>query len=219
MSKVIQFAQAQNQRESGLDHSKVVFSLAVDDLVQPKNDTWLLSAVEGTRFEGAARSIWTHHPNLKNSTRKFASFITPYWPMKNGRPLLQHCVVGAVCNSIEALNRSEETTGRLVGIYLDSLAMGLADVARLVIVGTDANSQRHRWDYFSDALSEWAKAHQIVNVKAFATDGAPDPVTIAGLRMHLLARITHPHDAGYVAKYAGSAFRPDPISSNWGDLN
>lgn len=217
MSNVIPFSHAPTG--GGVpDSSKVVFTVDAYVLQQPRNDSWLLSAVEDTSFEGYARSIWTHHPNLKTSTRKFASYITPYWPMKNGKPLLQHSVMGAVCNAIEAMTKSEEITGRLVGIYLDSLVMGMADVARLVIYGTDKDGQKIRWDYFSESLSEWANINNLLTVQAVVSDVEPNPVMVAGLRMHMLSRITHPLDAGYVAKYAGVHFKPDTKDSNWGGL-
>lgn len=205
MSKVIPFSPAHERKALCPDGLTPAVLWPLQDLEQPNGDDWLLAAVEGSRCEGAALSIWAHHPNLKRSTRKFASLITPRWPTSRGASLLEMSVQAAVTMSLDAMDRGEAITGRLVGTYLHGLASGVADIARLAVYGVDRAGERRRWEYFTQPLKDWADSNGMSTLAAHLVDPEPTDVTVAGLRTHLIASIAHPLDAGYVAKYADAA--------------
>ena len=51
------------------------------EVVQGRFDwDWLDRAIVGTSYENTALSIWRNQPNLRISTEKLASYITPRWP-------------------------------------------------------------------------------------------------------------------------------------------
>jgi len=207
MSKIIPFIHVKQHKAQCVDNTRPAVQWPVQDLEQPDGDEWLLAAVEGSRCEGAALSIWAHHPNLKQSTRKFASYITPLWPTTEGESLLRRSVQDAVATSLEAMEYGEAITGRLVGVFLHRLAASVPDVARLAVCGIDDQGRRLHWDYFSAPLKAWADSHGMTSLTAYRVEPEPSDVTVAGLRTHLLASIAHPQDAGYVAKYGESALR------------
>lgn len=163
---------------------------------------WLDQAIVGTPYESTAMSLWRNQPNLRVSTEKLASFITPNWPASSGGSLLQEAVERAVGRAQEAIDQGQAFEGRLVGVYLYGLLGVITDIAQLVIRGEDRDGQIRRWEYFSQPLLQWARQHGIERVLVHRALTPPSEVVLTGLRTHMTACLTDPVDAGYLAKHA-----------------
>lgn len=163
---------------------------------------WLDRSIVGTPYENTALSLWRNQPNLRVSTEKLASFITPLWPAPDGGPLLQVAVEHAVLRAQEAIDLGQAFEGRLVGVYLYGLLGVIADIAQVVVRGEDGDGQMRRWPYFSQPLPQWARQHGMARLQVHRTAAAPAEVVLVGLRTHMTACVTDPLDAGYLAKHA-----------------
>lgn len=163
---------------------------------------WLDQVIVGTPYESTAMSLWRNQPNLRVSTEKLASFITPKWPASSGGSLLQEAVERAVSRAQEAIEQGQAFEGRLVGVYLYGLLGVITDIAQLVIRGEDQDGLIRRWEYFSQPLLKWARQHGIQRVLVQREQTPPSEVVLTGLRTHMTACLTDPVDAGYLAKHA-----------------
>ncbi|HEX2543435.1 MAG TPA: hypothetical protein VHL79_01060 [Ramlibacter sp.] len=164
--------------------------------------TWLDHALANTPYENTARSLWRHHPNLRTSTEKLASYITPLWPAPGGDPLLQLAVERAVRRAHTEIERGQAFEGRLVGVYLYGLLDVVDDVALLLVRGQDHGGQIRRWEYFSEPLLLWARRQGIEEVILERVPEQPSEAVLCGLRTHMTACLTSPLDAGYLARHA-----------------
>lgn len=165
---------------------------------------WLSELVAGTPFDGTAASLWTHHPNLRKATERFACLITPKWPTADGGSLLQRAVKEALRRATEAQG-AQGLEGHVVGAYLSgfaSLPVVLEHVARLVIRGEGQDGRTHRWSYFSEPLMQWAGRNGIDRLIVTQARAQVPRSTLKGLRSHLVAGIANPVDAGYLEMYA-----------------
>lgn len=183
------------------DGTEVIWPVA--DL--PNHDqcgVWLDNVILGTPYGNTVYSLWTHHPNLRESTEKLASYITPKWPSSQGGSLLQLAVERAAVRAEEAINQGQSFEGRIVGVYLYGLVSVITDVARLVVRGQDRGGHVRRWDYFAVPLLQWAHQHGIEQLVVHQQVAPTPEVVLTGLRHHMIARLTNPVDAGYLAKYA-----------------
>lgn len=163
---------------------------------------WLLDSVSGQSYEGMAVSLWTHHPNLRDSTVRLVHYLSPMWPSADGRCLLNIAVHQAVRGAERAVDNREAFEGRLIGVYLFGLVSVVADIARLDVMGVDAAGITHRWQYFSKPLQDWAREHALTSVFATPRAALPSDVVLSGLKTHMTACLTNPVDAGYLAKFA-----------------
>jgi hypothetical protein len=163
---------------------------------------WLLNSVSGQSYEGMAISLWTHHPNLRESTVRLVHYLSPMWPAADGRCLLNIAVQQAVRAAERAVDNREAFEGRLIGVYLHGLVSVVPDIARLDVMGVDAAGMTHRWQYFSKPLKDWAHEYSLSSVFATPRPALPSDVVLSGLKTHLTACLTNPVDAGYLAKYA-----------------
>jgi hypothetical protein len=204
ITTVIQHAQKRPRNSTEApppDGSEVIWP--VKDLPsQDQCGKWLNDVITGTDHEGTAISIWTHHPNLRESTEKLASFITPMWPTSDGGSLLQLSVENAVGRAQEAIEKGQAFEGRLIGVYLYGLVSVVTQVARLVIRGVDRNGQTVRWNYFSEPLLQWAGRHGIEQLVVKQATEPASEVVLSGLRTHMIACLASPVDAGYLEKHA-----------------
>ncbi|MEJ8838113.1 hypothetical protein [Ramlibacter sp. AN1133] len=164
---------------------------------------WLDQVILGTPHESMAMSLWRNQPNLRQSTEKLASFITPKWPAASGAPLLQVAVERAVTRAQQAIEQGQAFEGRLVGVYLYGLLAVVSEIAQVVLRGEDRDGQLRRWEYFSQPLLYWARQHGIERVLVQRAETPPSEVVLTGLRTHMTACLTDPVDAGYLAKHAG----------------
>lgn len=162
---------------------------------------WLDQAIVGASYENTARSLWRHHPNLRTSTEKLASYITPLWPASDGRPLLQLALERAIGRAQQAIEEGQAFEGRLVGVYLYGLLDVVGDIARLVVRGEDWQGRVLRWEYFEQPLQAWARQHGIDYLIPERTH-PPSDVVLSGLRTHMTAALADPVDAGYLARHA-----------------
>lgn len=162
---------------------------------------WLDRAIVGASYENTARSLWRHHPNLRTSTEKLASYITPLWPAATGAPLLQVAVERAIGRAQQAIDEGQAFEGRLVGVYLYGLLDVVGDIAQLVVRGEDWQGRVLRWEYFEQPLQAWARRHGIDYLIPECTH-VPSDVVLSGLRTHMTARLADPVDAGYLARHA-----------------
>jgi hypothetical protein len=163
---------------------------------------WLDQVIVGKPYESTAMSLWRNQPNLRVSTEKLASYITPKWPASSGGSLLQEAVERAVSRAQEAIDQGQAFEGRLVGVYLYGLLGVITDIAQVVIRGEHQDGQIRRWEYFSQPLLHWARQHGIQRVLVHRAQTAPSEVVLTGLRTHMTACLTDPVDAGYLAKHA-----------------
>ena len=187
--------------EIAADGSEVVWPVSG----LPNNDQcgqWLNDVISGTQYENTAMSLWTHHPNLRESTAKLANLITPKWPNAAGGSLLQQAVEHAVSRAQGAIEEGQAFEGRLIGVYLYGLVSVVTDVARLGVRGHDRQGRIVRWPYFSEPLLAWAHRHGIEELIAKQVSTPPSEVILSGLRTHMIACLTNPVDAGYLAKHA-----------------
>lgn len=162
---------------------------------------WLASVIDGQPFEHMAVSLWTHHPNLRTSAEKLASFITPNWPSESGDPLLATAVKAAILNAEEAVSQGQAFQGMIVGKYLDGLLSVHESVGRLDVRGQDRDGQVRRWDHFALPLLAWARGHGIDSLVVSKAVNVTDTY-LRGIRTHMLAAIATPVDAGYHSKFA-----------------
>jgi hypothetical protein len=162
---------------------------------------WLDQAIVGASYENTARSLWRHHPNLRISTEKLASYITPLWPAAGGGPLLQVAVERAIGRAQQAIDQGQAFEGRLVGVYLYGLLDVVGDIARLVVRGEDWQGRVLRWEYFEQPLQAWARQHGIDYLIPECTHAPPSDVVLSGLRTHMTAALADPVDAGYLARH------------------
>lgn len=163
---------------------------------------WLDHVIVGRPYESTALSLWRNQPNLRIATEKLASFITPMWPASRGGSLLEEAVGNAVLRAQDAIDQGQAFEGRLVGVYLYGLLCVVNDIAQLAIRGEDRDGQIRRWEYFSQPLLQWARAHGIQRVLVQQVPTPPSEVVLTGLRTHMTACLTDPVDAGYLAKHA-----------------
>lgn len=174
----------------------------INDLVQSDEDQWIYEAIRDTPHEGAALSIWAHHPNLKEATQKLAAYIGPRWPTRHGGALLSLCIEEAVTRWQSSVQNGESFLGRVVGVYLYGLTKHAADVARLSITGVDRTGATHSWTHFSEPLKAWASRLDIDALRAEFAIPAPSEVVIAGIRTHMITHLSSPTDTGYLIKHA-----------------
>jgi hypothetical protein len=174
----------------------------VNDLTPRPNENLLKDLVQGKSYESLAQAIWSHQPNLRIATEKLAEFLTPLWPSSEGGSLLSVAIERALEKVDSALQRGENYHARVVGIYLYWLASCVADVARLNVNGFNASGERLPFRYFSEPLHLWVKNNSIQYIEASLVEEEPSEEMITGLRMHLVASITNPEDAGYLEMYA-----------------
>jgi hypothetical protein len=163
---------------------------------------WLDRSIVGTPYENTALSLWRNQPNLRVSTEKLASFITPRWPAADGSPLLKTAVEHAVLRAQQAIDQGQAFEGRLVGVYLYGLIGVIADIAQVVVRGEDGEGQMRPWPYFSQPLLPWARQHGMRRLQVHRSLTLPSEVVLTGLRTHMTACVTDPLDAGYLAKHA-----------------
>jgi hypothetical protein len=163
---------------------------------------WLDQVIVGTPYESIALSLWRNQPVLRQSTDKLASFISPKWPASSGGSLLEEAVARAVMRAEEAIEQGQAFEGRLVGVYLYGLLGVVTDIAQLVIRGEDRLGQLRRWEYFSQPLLPWARQHGIQRLLVHRAENPLSEVVLTGLRTHMIARLTDPVAAGYLAKHA-----------------
>jgi len=179
------------------------------DVIWPVSDlpdehqcgTWLDSVIDGQTFENIAVSLWTHHPNLRTSAEKLASFITPKWPSESGEPLLASAVKAAILNAQEAVDQGQAFEGRLVGVYLQGLLSVHESIGKLIVRGEDRSGHVRRWEHFSSPLLVWARGHGIENLVVSKAPNVTDAF-LRGLYYHMLTSIATPVDAGYLTKHA-----------------
>jgi hypothetical protein len=153
-------------------------------------------------YEALALSIWMQAPNLRAATEKLGAYLTPLWPSPQGNSLWSEAIERAVTKVDIAVQRGENYSGRVVGIYLFWLASCVRDVARIKVHGYTKEGERIVWKYFSEPLSVWVKNNAIDHLEAVLVDGEPTEEETTGLRTHLVASITDPIDAGYLEMYA-----------------
>ena len=163
---------------------------------------WMRDFTKGRSYEQLAASLWTHQPNLRSATEKLASYLTPMWPNQEGMSLWGSTVEKALHKVDVAVQRGEAYEARIVGIYIYWLSQCVHDLARLAVYGVTVSGQRLRWEYFEEPLNAWAKKYGITYLEAELVEEPPSDEVIAGLRTHLVARITDPVDAGYMEMYA-----------------
>jgi hypothetical protein len=176
----------------------------ISDLHQSNEDEWINEAIREMPHEGFARSIWAHHPNLKEATQKLAAYIGPRWPAMDGGALLALCIQEACIRWQTSVQNGEAFLGRVVGVYLYGLTDLGADVARLIITGVDETGATHRWTPFSEPLKGWASRLRIDTVCAELASPAPSEVVIAGIRTHMITHLSSPVDTGYLIKHAAN---------------
>lgn len=174
----------------------------INSLAPKTPNAWLNEIIRNKPYESIALSIWTHQPNLRVATEKLGGYLTPLWPAPDGRSLWSEAIEKAVTKVDLAVQRGESYHGRVVGIYLFWLASCVPDVARIAVHGYNKQGQRIVWKYFSQPLSAWVKANAIERIEAVLVEEEPAEEVTAGLRTHLVARITDPVDAGYLEMYA-----------------
>lgn len=174
----------------------------IADLVPRTANAWLNELVKDKPYESIALSLWAHQPSLRQATERLGGYLTPMWPNTGGDSLWGVTVETAVRKVTESIHRGENHEGRVVGIYLYWLSQCVAEVARVAVYGINKNGNRIRWTYFEEPLHDWARKRGIVRVEAILEEGEPTAEVIAGLRTHLVARITNPVEAGYLEMYA-----------------
>jgi hypothetical protein len=177
----------------------------VAHLIDPlESQGWFFEAVAGKPHENIAVSLWTHHANLRSATEKLAAYITTRWLAPDGRPLIDVAIERAALRAQDAIDRGEAFEGRLVGVYLFGLLSIVGEIARMAVVGVDADGVTQRWPYFAAPLREWAVKAKIQSLALQPLLIAPTEVMLSGLRMHMIARLANPVDAGYLAKHAAN---------------
>lgn len=174
----------------------------IRDLRQADEDEWITNSIRGTAHEGFALSIWAHHPNLKDATRKLAEYIGPLWPAQIGGSLLTLCISEAVRRSQLSVTNGEAFLGRVVGVYLYGLTEHAADVARLSITGIDSSGITQRWAPFSEPLRIWAQRQGIDTLCAEFASPSPSESVIAGIRTHMVTHLSNPTDTGHMIRHA-----------------
>jgi hypothetical protein len=194
--------QRQLQIHERLEHSSTLVWPVAGLPDERRCAEWLDQAVVGACYENTARSLWRHHPNLRISTEKLASYITPLWPAPNGGPLLQVAMERAIGRAQQAIEQGQAFEGRLVGVYLYGLLDVVGDIARLVVRGEDWQGRVLRWEFFEQPLQAWARQHGIDYLIPELTHAPPSDVVLSGLRTHMTAALADPVDAGYLARHA-----------------
>lgn len=207
MSKVIAMAPgrvlpASKRQGAAKSTPKVLASWSPAQLRPSHKYQWLEEAVAGRPHEGMAKSLWLHHPHLQEAARKLSSYITPQWPGRHGESLLALAIQRAVTRADQSLSNGEGFQGRLTGVYLFGLTSIAEEVSRIVVSGVDDHGHHHRWPYFSRPLSQWASRQGLHQLEAEVTQPAASDVLLSGLKTHIVARLTDPQEAGYLAKYA-----------------
>jgi hypothetical protein len=163
---------------------------------------WLTHVIGGTAYERTVQSLWQHQPNLRLATDKLAGFITPKWPAAAGGTLLAVAVERAATRAEELIPQGQAFEGAVVAAYLEGLLEVVAQIGQLVVRGQDRKGQIQRWEYFSKPLLQWARGHGIDRLLVHASMVPPTKLVNEGLRTHMIAAITTPVEAGYLAKYA-----------------
>lgn len=171
----------------------------VDEIVTTDAQQWLVTLIHGRSYESRARSMWRLHPNLYLATEKLAGYLTPHWPGPDGSSALALAIENAVTRVDISVQRGEIFHGRLVGIYLHWLVNCVRDVERIEVHGYTGRGDRVVYRHFSEPLSSWVTVNDIKHIEAFVTETPLSEEVIAGLRTHLIAQITEPIDAGYLA--------------------
>lgn len=163
---------------------------------------WIFEAVQDTDFHWLARSLWSNQPNLSRATERLAEFITPWFPDCQGKPLLPKAIAAAVESAGAAIGDGDgERLGRLTAAYLQGLVSIADELACIHVTGVDQCGGLCRWG-FSEPLIDWMSEKQLHDVLAHRAEPAANDAMILGMRTHLIARLTDPVDAGYLAKYA-----------------
>jgi len=173
----------------------------INELTPKTPDGWLIEIIRNKPYENVALSIWRYQPNLRLATQKLGAYLTPRWPSPEGTSLWGDAIEKAVTKVDLAVQRGENYTGRVVGIYLYWLATCVRDVARVQVHGYTKQGERLVWKYFTQPLGLWVKSNGIDRIEAVLVEGDPAEEVTAGLRTHLVASITEPVDAGYLAMY------------------
>lgn len=193
---------AQSKRAPGLAPAEGEVVWPVADVPGPDQcSRWLDEVIVDKPFENVAVSLWTHHPNLRDSTEKLAAFITPQWPGEDGGSLLATAVGEAVSNVQRAIESRQAFQGRIVGVYLYGLLSVHEGVGRLVVRGQDRDGQMRRWNHFSVPLLQWAHGHGIREL-VVSEAAVVTKEFMSGLYYHMLTSVASPTDAGYMAKHA-----------------
>ena len=174
----------------------------VQDITYKTPDVWLQELVKGKPYAHTASSIWMHQPKLRTATEKLGAYLTPMWPGQDGKPLWESALERAATRVDLAVQRGESYSGRLVGIYLFWLTSCVFDVAKIHLHGYTSSGERIVWKYFSKPLETWVRENKITYVEASLVEEDVAAEVVAGLRTHLVARITDPVDAGYLEMYA-----------------
>ncbi|MDH4481350.1 MAG: hypothetical protein QE279_01425 [Rhodoferax sp.] len=172
---------------------------SIEEIVSNDARSWLASLVRGRAFESRALSMWRLHPNLQMATEKLAEYLTPKWPAPDGSSALAQAIENAVTRVDIAIQRGEVYHGRLVGIYLHWLVNCVRDVERIEVHGYTRHGERLVYQHFSEPLRSWVTVNEIEHLEALSTETPASDEVIAGLRTHLIASITEPIDAGYLA--------------------
>ena len=202
MRTVIQLRLHRERRD--LDgQSKPVAIWPIKDLAPATPSAWLMETIAGQSYEAVARSVWTHHPNLRIATEKLGEVITHKWPNAKDDAMLAKVVRHAVPRVDMAMQKGEGYSGRVIGLYLFCLTRCIPDVARLSIYGKTGDGEIVRWKAFSEPLQSWALKNGMQELEAHLVGTEPSEEESAGLRTHLVARITtDPVDAGYLEMHA-----------------
>lgn len=176
---------------------------SVDDLTPPSNENWLADVIEDEPYFDVALSLWVHHPNIREATNSLASLLPVNWPGKDGDSLLVKIIGLAVTHVRDAVGRGETFEARIIGVYLFWLVSQVAEIASTEILGIDSKGEMLRWPLFSEPIHTWASRNGIRKVEAYQVAVPVNDEEMAGLRTHLVARITkNPIDAGYLERHA-----------------
>jgi hypothetical protein len=180
----------------------VLAKWSVAELGKASKTQWIKDAMGKTQNPGDAMSLWAHYPNLKKSTEKLASFITPSWPSSGEESLLTRAIDAGISNVQTALAQDDIFAPRIVGLYLHGLVSCAAEVAMTRITGVGENESLHEWECFSMPLDAWAIDHQIEEIVAYKAAQLVSDEEILGVRKHILTSISTTKDTGYFEAYA-----------------
>lgn len=202
MTNVVPFFDAAITTWEAPDKGTVVAAWNASDLTMPDGRDWLMAAVEGSGLEPAAESYWVSMPALERMTVKLASFITPGWPDDAGGSLLKKSVTQAVEHTVRAMEDGQVFEGRFVGVYLYWLTDIAKEIARIQIYGITPEGVTKKWEPFRMPLAKWADEYKLTKIIASRANGEPDDSYVYGIRIHMIAAISKPEEAGYVYKYS-----------------
>lgn len=164
---------------------------------------WVDESVSGHPYQWIARALWNNQPNLRVATERLALYITPWWPDMAGKPVLHRAVMTALMKTQDALKEGDGLRlARLTGVYLHALTSFAQEITRVSVTGVNPDGELCHWNHFSEPLYDWAHSKQIGELMAHVANPAPTEEMILGVRTHMIASLTDPVDAGYLAKHA-----------------